>query len=206
MNKLWTKEEELDLKKGFEDGLTDEQLAIRHSRTAKAIGARRVKIGISKLHRLNYTDKQLVQATKQSISIRQTLIVLGIVPAGGNYATIKKHIERLNLDTSHFLGQAQNKGKTLQPKRPIEDYLSNRHSIQSHPLRLRLIKEGYFTHKCYRCNLTTWQGRPIPIELEHKDGNHHNNRLENLTILCPNCHALTPTYRGKNISKEVDIC
>ena len=55
---------------------------------------------------------------------------------------------------------------------------------------------------CSRCNLTEWLGQLIPLELEHIDGDNSNNSLENLCLLCPNCHALTPTYRGKNIGKK----
>ena len=53
-------------------------------------------------------------------------------------------------------------------------------------------------HKCWSCALTEWKGLPIPIELEHADGNSDNNSKENLSLVCPNCHALTPTYKGKN--------
>lgn len=52
--------------------------------------------------------------------------------------------------------------------------------------------------KCNRCGLSEWLGEPISLELEHKDGNHHNNQRDNLEILCPNCHSLTLTWRGRN--------
>ena len=55
--------------------------------------------------------------------------------------------------------------------------------------------------KCYNCNLTNWLGFNIPLELEHINGDNRDNRIENLILLCPNCHALTPTYRGKNKHK-----
>lgn len=148
-----------------------------------------------------YTKEQLIEAVKSSISIREVLIKLNVSPHGGNYRVCNNYIKKLNLDISHFKGQGWNKGNNFGPKRPIEDYLSNNHSINSHALRKRLISEGYFEHKCYKCQLTQWNNLPIPLELEHKDGNHSNNNLENLTLLCPNCHAQTSTYRGKNISK-----
>ena len=66
-------------------------------------------------------------------------------------------------------------------------------------MKKRLLREGVFQRKCYGCDLTEWMGRPIPIELEHKNGDSTDNRLENLTLLCPNCHALTETYRAKNV-------
>lgn len=145
-----------------------------------------------------YTLEELTNAVASSITKRQVLQKLKVVPAGGNYQVLRKAINYFNLDTSHFKGQGWSKGKSFGPKRPIEDYLSNKHPIQSYKLKLRLVREGYFEPKCYNCNNTKWLGDPIPLELEHIDGNHQNNNLDNLTILCPNCHALTPTYRGKN--------
>jgi Zn finger protein HypA/HybF involved in hydrogenase expression len=84
------------------------------------------------------------------------------------------------------------------------------HGGSSSSLRIRLIKEKYFEHKCYCCNNTLWLDKPIPLELEHVNGDKFDNRIENLTLLCPNCHALTPTYRGKNkkignISRSLEI-
>lgn len=142
-----------------------------------------------------YTKEQLIEAVKSSTSIRQVLLILNVSPHGGNYRVINNYIEKLQLDTSHFTGQGWNRGQNFGPKRPISDYLSNNFFITSHKLRKRLISEGYFEHKCYCCNNTKWNNQPIPLELEHKDGNHHNNNLDNLTLLCPNCHAQTPTYR-----------
>ena len=63
-------------------------------------------------------------------------------------------------------------------------------------LRERLLYDYDFT--CQSCGLKEWLGKPISLEVEHKDGNHHNNEYSNLTVLCPNCHAQTKTYRGRN--------
>src|SRR5690606_13629811 len=83
------------------------------------------------------------------------------------------------------------------PKKPIEELLTNKRT-NSHRLRKRLISEGLFEARCNKCERTEWNGLPIPLELEHIDGNNGNNLLENLKLLCPNCHAQTETYRGKN--------
>jgi hypothetical protein len=144
------------------------------------------------------SDTAFIEAVKTSLSIRETLSKLGLAPKGGNYKTFNNRIKKLNLDASHFTGQLWSKGKTLEPKRDIQDYLTNKQPIQSHKLRLRLIAEGIFEAKCYKCNNTTWLEEPIALELEHIDGNHQNNSLSNLVLLCPNCHAQTLTYRGKN--------
>jgi len=145
-----------------------------------------------------YTDDQLIEAVKTSTSIRQVLSKLGLKEAGGNYSCTKNKINKMNLSTDHFTGMRWNKGKSLGPKRPIEDYLSNKHGIQSFKLKIRLIKEGYKDHRCEICGITEWNGEPAPIELDHIDGNHSNNNINNLRIVCPNCHAQTDTYRGKN--------
>jgi hypothetical protein len=145
-----------------------------------------------------YTKEQLIKAIQESTSKAQALIKLGLAPKGGNYKIISKTIKDNAIDVSHFTGRGWNKGKTFGPKRPIQDYLSNKYPITSHKLRCRLIREKIFEHKCSSCFLDKWLNKPMPLELEHKDGNHSNNCLTNLCLLCPNCHAFTSTYRGKN--------
>lgn len=149
-----------------------------------------------------YTEEQLRQAVKTNASYRKVLEELNVAPYGGNYDTLRKAIKFFNLDTSHFTGQAWSGGKTIGPKRPVNDYLSNNHSITSHKLRLRLIEEKIFKPQCSSCRKRKWLGKPIPLELDHIDGNNKNNKLDNLRLLCPNCHAFTPTYRGKNKSSK----
>ncbi len=145
-----------------------------------------------------WTEKQLIEAVETSTAYAHVLAKLGIVVAGGNYATIKKWIKKLNLDTSHFVHQAWSKGKRLGPKRPIKDYLSNQYPIKSDSLRRRLLSEGIFSHQCQDCRVVTWKDSLVPLELHHVNGNREDNTLSNLQLLCPNCHAQTDTYRGKN--------
>ena len=146
-----------------------------------------------------YTEEDLRKAISTSTSYRQTLLKLKVKAAGGNYEVLKKAIKHFKIDTSHMLGQSSNKNKTFGPKRDLSEYLSNKFPIQSNKLKKRLLKEKVFEHKCSKCNLKDWIGKKIPIELDHINGDRNNNSLYNLRLLCPNCHAQTNTYRGKNI-------
>jgi hypothetical protein len=146
-----------------------------------------------------YTPETLNVAVQNSTSIRQVLHQLSLKEAGGNYLTIKQKIKELGLDTSHFTGKAWNKGLKFRPnpEKPLPELLVANSNYQSHKLRKRLIREGFFEPKCHNCNLEEWLGAPIPLELEHVDGDRSNNQLENLTLLCPNCHAFTATWRRR---------
>lgn len=149
-----------------------------------------------------YNTEQLEKAVQNSFSLAETLKALGLNPCGGNYLILKKAIAYFNLNTLHFTGQLWNKGRETGTKQPTENYLNNKIRVGSFKLKKRLLKEKEFAYECSVCKKTEWLGHPIPLELDHINGNSFDNRLENLRLLCPNCHALTPTYRGKNIKSK----
>lgn len=79
----------------------------------------------------------------------------------------------------------------------VLEYLGTDRYIESKTLKRKLIEEHIKEAKCECCGLTAWMEHPIPLELHHKDGNHYNNSLDNLEILCSNCHSLRHSYSQK---------
>lgn len=153
------------------------------------------------LHKYSVSD--LKEAVNSSVSIRQALIKLNVSAYGGNYLIFKKACTEFEIDTSHFKGQSANKGKKtgIEPKSKIslDEILEGKHpTYQTSKLNKRLLAEGVFEYRCSNCGGTEWMGLPIPLELDHINGINRDHRLENLRFLCPNCHAQTDTYCGKN--------
>ena len=148
------------------------------------------------------SDEELIAIVAESWSIAECLRRMKLVPRGGNYGTLKRRIQALSLSTEHFTGQASNvnlRFNTPNAPRPLTELLVADRFCSSSHLRERLIREGVKEARCEKCGLDQWLGLPISLELDHIDGNRGNNQLENLAILCPNCHAQTSTYRGRNI-------
>ena len=152
-----------------------------------------------------WTDDQFIEAVKSSFSYAEVIKKIGLKPAGSNYDTVKRKISELNLDTSHMTGAAWNQGERYRPikeAQPLEEILVERSSyISTCHLKKRLLKEGVKKYRCECCGNTEWMGEPIALELHHVNGVKDDLRIENLQILCPNCHAFTDNYRGKNIGK-----
>lgn len=155
--------------------------------------------------RYNISKAQKIEAIQTSKSIAEALRKLGIKDRGGNYRIINSFIKDNKIDISHMTRQGHNKGKILGPKRHISIYLNNKVKIQSFKLHKRLVKEGLLKPICSICNNTQWNSKDIPLELDHINGIHFDNTLTNLRLLCPNCHAQTDSYRGKNIGRRKGI-
>lgn len=131
-----------------------------------------------------YTNEDIVKYAKEVKSIAGLLRKLNLKTVGGNYANIKKNLQQLKVDTSHWSGQGWNKGQQL---KDWSLYTRISH-LKSHLIELR-------GHKCENCGNSEWFDQPIKLEVHHIDGNRTNNNLENLQLLCPNCHSLTPNWR-----------
>lgn len=154
--------------------------------------------------RRRWTPEQLKSAVQSSTSYRQVLTKLHLVEAGGNYTQIKKYAKEYGLNTTHFVGKVWNKGlRGLgKPRISLAAILVKDSSYQSFKLKKRLFAEGIKKQYCEECG---WAKKTpdgyLPLELDHINGNHSDNRLENLRVLCPNCHSLKPTHRGRQLKK-----
>lgn len=155
-------------------------------------------------NRRRWNNDQLKNAVEKSYSFRNVIKILGLKPTGGNYDQIKKYIKEQDLSTLHFTGMVWNKGKKF-GERPIiklENILVDGSTYQSFKLKKRLFSAKLKQPKCELCGWAklSIDGR-LPLELDHINGNRHDNRIGNLRILCPNCHSLQITHRGRNIKR-----
>jgi hypothetical protein len=88
---------------------------------------------------------------------------------------------------------------------PLEEILAGKYpQYPTSKLRKRLIASGLKRAACEICGISSWNGSPAPLELDHIDGNNSNHALQNLRIICPNCHALTPTHSCKVRNRKME--
>ena len=111
--------------------------------------------------------------------------------------TLNKYLKILGLESSVK--------KQIHIEQKLEEYLKEDIAIGwTNRFKYKLINAGLKEHKCECCYIKEWLGQKTPIELHHKNGIRSDNRLENLELLCPNCHAMTDNYKSKNIKKEIN--
>ena len=149
----------------------------------------------------SWTIEQLKDAVTSSVSMGQVIKKLGLIPAGGNYDQLRKYIDENKFDVSHFKGKGWSSGMKFpfKPLVPLREILVSGSRYQSYKLKARLFAASL---KPMHCEICRWakhsdDGR-LPLELDHINGDRHDNRIENLRVLCPNCHSLQPTHRGRN--------
>lgn len=152
------------------------------------------------MRKRKWTKEHLKESLKKSRSLGQLLVFLGLRPVGGNYAQIKKYLHEAGLDHSHLQGRSWEKGQKRGPRpvRQLSEILINNSTYQSFKLKRRLFDAALKPKCCEMCGWAKYTPDGyLPLELDHINGVHTDNRIENLRVLCPNCHSLQPTHRGR---------
>lgn len=151
---------------------------------------------ISEIDKL--TDEEFIKLINQSSSYKSFLDSLGLRAGRDPYQKVKERCKKLNIDLERKYI------KISSSKTELKDILvENSPCKDSYKLKNRLLKEGLLEYKCSICgNPGVWLDKPLSLHLDHINGNHLDNRLENLRILCPNCHTQTETYGSKRGTKS----
>ena len=145
-----------------------------------------------------YTPEILKPIVESSISIAEVIRKLGLRQTGGTQSNIKRLIREFELDTSHFLGQGINKGKADPKRLSASEILTIRDPL-ARPEQAKRLKRALFEigrkYECEECSLgSTWNGKPLNLQIDHINGKRYDNTDHNLRFLCPNCHTQTPTW------------
>lgn len=169
----------------------------------------------------DWNINKVKDAVADSVSFCEVLRKLNIPIQGNNSTTLRNLLNEYNIDYSHFTGRARIYRKKSVD---IEEYISNNKTIKASSLKRKLFELGIKQNKCDVCGISEWNGKPIVCQLHHIDGNNNNNNIENLQILCPNCHSQTENYRkdlvqrynkqekryckicGKEITRNASLC
>lgn len=154
---------------------------------------------------MKINESVFIKFVNESFTYADVCRKLGWKPDSGNYRVVKRYIKDLNLDISHFTRQATNICNRLNKNKEknVEEYLTTDSHIKSDRLKWKLISSGLKQYKCEKCGSTHWNGGQINLQLHHINGNCTDNRLENLQILCPNCHSQTNNFCGANMTSDV---
>ena len=156
-----------------------------------------------------YTKDWLEELCKDSYSYAEVLRKAGRKQGGGTQATLRKKIEEFEIDISHFTGQRwqdspnQIDNHENREKYSLEEVFTKNSPVTQKVLRGYVKRHNLIPYKCQNCGCDGhWQNGIIALEIDHIDGDNRNNEISNLRYLCPNCHALTDTYRGRNIKPK----
>ncbi|MFJ7296888.1 HNH endonuclease signature motif containing protein [Streptomyces collinus] len=174
------------------------------SSTRRYVSERMRKLGVDVSHfereGVRWTRHVLERAVAESTNMCEVLRHLGLEVVGGHHTHISRRIKAYGIDTSHFKVPTR-RGKPWRPRTPeaflVEQPADRARRVPSDRLKWAMASSGV-AERCALCGTeAVWQGRPLPLEVDHVDGDWRNNRIENLRLLCPNCHSTTDSYRGR---------
>jgi predicted RNA-binding Zn-ribbon protein involved in translation (DUF1610 family) len=148
--------------------------------------------------------KELQSILDESSSFIEVLEKIGYNGYNGNHRTLTRRLNEEKFDLTKLnqnrVFALKSQGFNSHNKKDLKYYLVENSTYNNSHLKRRLIEEGYFEYKCSdpNCGIDEWHNKPISLQLDHINGVNNDNRLENLRLLCPNCHSQTKTFSGKN--------
>lgn len=145
------------------------------------------------------STEELQRIILDSTSIKQVIERLGLNVCVYQYKAFSRRVAKENLNISNLKTQSRYPAEAIAASsRPLESLLKIETNVSTNSLKKRLIREGLLANKCNKClNEGIWQQEPLTLQLDHINGLRTDNRLENLRLLCPNCHSQTPTWGSK---------
>lgn len=150
---------------------------------------------------MNAYEKKVCELIKTSSNFNEVARKLNVSTGGNTYKELKKIAEKYNISIDHFCTKYKSYDGKKEILKPEDIFVQNSNRSSSNINRY-IKKFNIKEHVCEICGNTEWFGNPIPLQIHHINGDTTDNRLENLQYLCPNCHALTDNYCGKNITKS----
>ena len=153
-----------------------------------------------------YTQEEFIQAWLSSKTIGEVAKKLGCNQSGGGYVVLRAAAQELKLPADHMINYGLNAGPSYNRFKPIPlsaILVENSAYTNIARLKIRLLRDGLLEARCYGevCGLTEWKGKPISLQLDHINGDKRDHRIDNIRLLCPNCHSQTDSFAGRNKRK-----
>lgn len=144
-------------------------------------------------------NEQFIKIVSESTSGNEAMREIGFKCVSGNARkTFYRRIIELNINVDHWGDKTKNMHRAVLT--PHDQYFAKDTPHSGGHIRRRIIKYNLINYECALCkNTGIWMGKELILQIDHINGDHNDNRLENLRFLCPNCHSQTDTFAGKNV-------